>query len=277
MRYCLAVISVILLVSFMSPALAGSQSDWNDCDQTRDPDRSIFTCTRIIRGKGETARNRSGAYTDRGNAYNDKGDKDHAIADYNKAIRLDPKYAFAYYNRGIAYNANGDHDRAIADYDDAIQLDPKNARAYRNRGVGYLYNGSLAKAEADFKQASELAPIDAYAALWLDLAERRNNIPSHLAEAETQLDMKAWPAPVVRLFLGELTPTAVLAAADDSNPKKKQEQVCEAKFYSGELAPLQGSKQDAARLFRIAADGCPKVFIEWAAANAELKALDSKP
>jgi lipoprotein NlpI len=69
----------------------------------------------------------------------------------------------------------------------------------------------------------------------------------------------------------------VLAAADDPNPITKQGQVCEANFFSGELALLQGSKQEAARLFRLAADGCPKDIIEWVAANAELKALDSKP
>ena len=43
--------------------------------------------------------------------------------------------------------------------------------------------GSLAKAQADFKQTNDLNPKYAYAALWLDLAERRSNIPSHLAEA----------------------------------------------------------------------------------------------
>ncbi|MGH6857829.1 MAG: hypothetical protein ACRECP_09390 [Methylocella sp.] len=69
----------------------------------------------------------------------------------------------------------------------------------------------------------------------------------------------------------------MLAAADDPNPIKKLGQVCEANFYRGELALSWGSKQEAAHLFRIAADGCPKDFIEWDGANAELKALDSKP
>jgi tetratricopeptide (TPR) repeat protein len=38
------------------------------------------------------------AYSDRGNAYDGKGDLDRAIADFNEAIRLDPKLAFAYNN-----------------------------------------------------------------------------------------------------------------------------------------------------------------------------------
>ena len=47
-----------------------------------------------------------------------------------------------------------------------------------------------------------------------------------LPQATTQLDMTKWPAPVVRLFLGQMTEEAVFtAAADDPDPKKKKDQV----------------------------------------------------
>jgi tetratricopeptide (TPR) repeat protein len=39
------------------------------------------------------------AYNNRGSAYHDKGNTNRAITDYNEAIRLDPKFAFAYSNR----------------------------------------------------------------------------------------------------------------------------------------------------------------------------------
>ncbi len=89
--------------------------------------------------------------------------------------------------------------------------------------------------------------------------------------------MTAWPAPVVRMFLGELTPAQVLAAADDKDPKTKQGQVCDANFYNGELALMKGAKDDALRLFRLAANDCLHTFTEWSAANAELKALGVAP
>jgi lipoprotein NlpI len=75
------------------------------------------------------------------------------------------------------------------------------------------------------------------------------------------------------MFLGQMTPAAVLAAADDPDDTKKMGQVCEANFYSGELALRTGAKDEATRLLRLAASDCPHGFIEWSAADAELKAL----
>ena len=48
----------------------------------------------------------------------------------------------------------------------------------------------------------------------------------------------------------------------------KQRRVCEASFFSGELTLMQGTKENAARLFRLAAGDCPKTLIVWSAANA---------
>ncbi len=74
--------------------------------------------------------------------------------------------------------------------------------------------------------------------------------------------MTAWPAPVIRMFLGQMTPAAVLAAADDPDATKKIGQVCETNFYSGEMALRTGKKAEAARLFRLAAGNCQKSFDE---------------
>src|SRR5262249_35767394 len=204
------------------------------------------------------------AYVDRGNAYRAKGDKDHAIADFSEAIRLDPKSADAYVDRGNAYRAKDDKDHAIADFSEAIRLDPKSADAYYNRGLAYLYSGDLAKALADVREASELDPADAYKALWADIVAQRNNAPSPLSQASARIDMTPWPAPIVRSFLGRMPPGAVLAAADDAGAKKKKKsQVCEANFYSGVLALRLNAKDEAVRLFRLAASDCAKDVNEW--------------
>jgi lipoprotein NlpI len=213
----------------------------------------------------------------RGIAYQSKSDYDRAIADFNQAIARDPKDAVAYYNRGIAYKAEGDLDRAIADFDRAIAINPKYMAPYFSRGRLNLFIGALPKALADLNQASELGPKHAYAALWLDIATKRSDLPSRLPEAMKQIDMAKWPAPVIRLYLGQLTSEAVLAAAVDPNSETQKGQVCEANFYTGELALQHGDKDGATRLFRLAAASCPKPFIEYEGAVAEIKALGLQP
>jgi len=92
----------------------------------------------------------------------DNGDYYGAIADYNKAIELDPG-AGAYYNRGISKNSLKDYYGAIADYTKSIELNPNYANAYSNRGISKNslkdYNGAI----ADFTKAIELNPNDAAA------------------------------------------------------------------------------------------------------------------
>lgn len=63
------------------------------------------------------------------------------IADYTKAIRLDPKNAEAYSDRGVAYKEIGQSDKEIADFSEAIRLDPKYAKAYYGRGLAYQRKG----------------------------------------------------------------------------------------------------------------------------------------
>lgn len=220
------------------------------------------------------------AYLNRGISYKSSGDIDSAIADFDQAIEISSTFRThrnAYLQRGGAYAAKGEFDRAIADYDEGIQLDPKDARAYRMRGLVNLQAGSLQKSLADFDQSQELDPKDLYTALWREIVARRSAKPSHLAEAMAKLDMTKWPAAIVRLFLGETTSEAVLAVAENSAPLLQKDRVCEANFYAGELARQHGSKEDAARLFGLAASDCPKDFIEWRSAKAELKALGVNP
>jgi tetratricopeptide (TPR) repeat protein len=53
-----------------------------------------------------------------------KSDWNGAIAEFNRAIELDPNFAEAIGNRGAAKGALKDFDGALADYDRAIKLMP---------------------------------------------------------------------------------------------------------------------------------------------------------
>jgi lipoprotein NlpI len=346
MRYLGVLVGAVLVLGLAGPTLAASNRAWADCEAD-DPDRIIAGCTRIIKGHGETKKDRATAYANRGMAYSDNGDFDRAIDDLNEAIRLAPKFGWAFYYRGTAYDDNGDFDQAIADLTEAIRLDPKNAddgcascafdgraRAYEGkgdleramtdsneairldpgkalfhytrgilyteegdidhaladynatirlspedasyyfvRGLAYLYSSSLAAALDDFKQAAELEPKDAYYALWLDIAQRRSDMPSRLAQSKKHLDMKQWPAPVVRLFLGEASEEAMFAATYDTDATERGERVCEANILAAEIDLSQGQKEKAVLLFRGAVSACPRNQVERSVALAEIRAL----
>ena len=102
---------------------------------------------------------------------------------------------------------------------------------------------------------------------------KRSHLASRLAKVTGLIDMTEWPAPIIRLCLGQIKPAALLGAADDGNPSAKNGQVCEACFYSGEFELQRGKKDEATRLFQVAATECSKSFLEYGAANAELKIL----
>jgi lipoprotein NlpI len=212
-------------------------------------------------------------YIDRASGYRYAGDLDRAIAGYTEALAIDPKSVLAYQNRGWSYRGKGEFARALADYDRAFQLDPKNARLIFARGFTHYLAGSFAKALADVSQANALDPAEPYAALWLDIVGQRSRLPSQMAKATAKVDMTAWPAPVIKLYLGELTTEAALAAAEHSEPGTRRGQVCEVNFYAGDIALRGGAKPEATRLFALAARDCPKTWIELEAANAELKTL----
>jgi tetratricopeptide (TPR) repeat protein len=127
------------------------------------------------------------AYMLLGNALAAKQDLDDAIADYNKALTIDPEDAYALGVRGSAYLskkdfkraisdlsdavdkgipayldlanaylATSDFDRAMANYDQAIQRFPTWAVAFYDRGLVKQQNGDGAGAAADFAKAKEL-------------------------------------------------------------------------------------------------------------------------
>jgi Flp pilus assembly protein TadD len=92
-------------------------------------------------------------------------DSQGALADYNQAISLNPQNVNAYYNRGILkFQKLSDPQGALADYNQAISLNPKLAAAYYNRGVLKQEKlNDLKGALADYNQAISLNPKHAKA------------------------------------------------------------------------------------------------------------------
>lgn len=84
------------------------------------------------------------------------GEFDKAIADYSKALLLDPKNAIALFGRGHVHMMKNEREKSIHDYSESIRIDPSFARAYYFRGVMYEQNGEQEKAQADYSTADRL-------------------------------------------------------------------------------------------------------------------------
>jgi lipoprotein NlpI len=296
------------------PAASAARATPQDvmaCGQVKAPDAAIAGCTKVLADEKQKPKGRAAAFFNRGNAHVAKGDAAAAIADFDEAIKLDPKNASAYNNRGNARHDGGEDLAAIADFDAALKQNPRYAPAYFNRanalaakgdpsamkdydaaikynrrnvtayiarGALLLASGDIKKARADMRQAAALDAKNAYAVLWHDIAEKRAKQKGVLGTGKPVkgLDTKAWPGPLVELFNGTAKADAVLAAADNPDAAVKTGQLCEASFYNGEHALIDGNRDEAVKLFRAAAKACPRGFLEGIAAAAELKGMGEK-
>jgi Flp pilus assembly protein TadD len=69
-----------------------------------------------------------------------------------------PDDARGWRNRGMVRLFKGDNNGGIADYDKAIRLDPRDAFSWNNRGMAKLRKGDKKGAVADFRKTLELRP-----------------------------------------------------------------------------------------------------------------------
>ncbi len=95
-------------------------------------------------------------YKIRGDIKHELDDTDGAIADYTKAISLNPKYADAYKARGKLMYSN--YNAAISDYSKAISLNPKDAYTFYDRANAKSGLQDYKGAISDYSKALELEP-----------------------------------------------------------------------------------------------------------------------
>lgn len=118
---------VIVLVLMLGGC--GQEQVVADCSQNKDPDRRIRGCTQIIDRGDATPNYIAGAYEARGLAYHRKRDYDRAIADFDKAIEINPEEVGFHISKGIVYVEKRDRERAIAAFRKALEIDSSNELA----------------------------------------------------------------------------------------------------------------------------------------------------
>ncbi|HTQ39716.1 MAG TPA: tetratricopeptide repeat protein, partial [Pirellulales bacterium] len=98
------------------------------------------------------------AYNNWGVDLCDAGHSDAAIAQYEKALRIDPNNEAIEDNMGAALAKQGHYPEAIEYYRRALQLNPNYAEAYGNLGLALAQQGSLEEAIAQLQKALNLNP-----------------------------------------------------------------------------------------------------------------------
>ena len=83
---------------------------------------------------------------------------DAAQKDFERAIKIDPKYAVAYNNLGAAYYQDHQIKKAIKAYQKAIELYPAAATYHSNLGTAYMERKEFDKAATEYAHALQLDP-----------------------------------------------------------------------------------------------------------------------
>jgi len=81
-----------------------------------------------------------------------------ARREYDRAIKLDPKYSEAVNNLGTIYYARKSYRRAIGQYNRAIKLSPNSASIYSNLGTAQFARKKYKEAAICYEKALSLDP-----------------------------------------------------------------------------------------------------------------------
>ncbi|WP_454623587.1 tetratricopeptide repeat protein [Bradyrhizobium cenepequi] len=159
-------------------------------ERARDYQRAVELYTQGLEDGSYSAKVRRNLLRQRAFAYEDLKQYDHAEADYNAALQIEPldadfyaKRGFYFYRRGRyddalsdfrkggelvptdggfpfgegqVYGKLGQHERAVELYTEAIRRNAQVASYYRERGSAYNYLGKFKEAKADYDKALAL-------------------------------------------------------------------------------------------------------------------------
>ncbi len=98
------------------------------------------------------------AYVGLGDAYFALGMNDSGIAQYIKFVELNPRKVEGLNRLGNAYKLLGRYKDAVEQFNKVLAIEPRNAEAYRNLGYTYYYQGQQDAALAQWEISLKLKP-----------------------------------------------------------------------------------------------------------------------
>jgi tetratricopeptide (TPR) repeat protein len=100
-------------------------------------------------------------YYNLGNAFSHQGKISDALAQFQKSVEINPRYAKAHNNLGIALARLGHLDDGMAEFQKALEISPNDPDAYSNLGEAFLKKGEWDEAILQYQKALEINPNDA--------------------------------------------------------------------------------------------------------------------
>ena len=122
------------------------------------PHPVVLPSSPVEKPVADTTPKTSEDFSERGLKRHSTGNLNGALADYDKALDLDPSNLQACYRRALARQLKGNLNGALADYNAVLSVDPTNADAYRNRAYVKQTTGDSDGALADYHQSVVLNP-----------------------------------------------------------------------------------------------------------------------
>lgn len=206
-----------------------------------------------------------------------RGEDAKAIADLDQVLAQSPGDIDALVDRGGLNIRSGRFDAAVADFSTLLKLEPKSAAAAYNRGRANYAAGEFKSAATDFALALKLRADNPYAALRAHLAAARQagKFPKEdavLRAAADKLEPEVWPRPLLELFLGQGDAAALLAGIAQIPANLRAPVLCEANYYLGQRALIEGDAVAARTYFQAAVDTKAATQVEFIDARNALKA-----
>jgi Flp pilus assembly protein TadD len=153
-----------------SPGSSGAAQELTESDklvqsavaliQERQFQQALDTLNEVIGRDGENAE----AHFQRAGILADAGHDSNALADYEKALELNPNETRYFNMKGLFLLTRQQYDQAAQVFTKALEIDPRFAKALNNRGLVSLARNEFGSAASDFQSAIRIEPkyVDAY-------------------------------------------------------------------------------------------------------------------
>ena len=173
---------------------------------------------------------------------------------------------------------------ALADYSRAIRIDPLDPSPLLGRGLLYYAEDNLTRARIDIDAAlPKLANEETrdYANLWLWLIDTRSgdkigassNLRAH-RDSRPPIKEGDWYDNIVLYLLDELSESELFDAVIDSDPVRETEQLCEAHFYVAQRRLIDHDLAHAVTILNDCLETGVRTFFEYQAATLQLQWLE---